>query len=73
MKYTLVAEDRNAFYTIWEGRKSPTNGIAYASLFEAEAHGYFFPEVRAYRGRKFLRDFKATELNKLIKWRIVTK
>jgi hypothetical protein len=72
-KYRLVAENKDAVFIIWEGKKAPTNGNAYAALFEAEAHGFIFPVAKAYKGRKFLKDFKATELNKLIKLRFITK
>ena len=75
MKYTLVAEGRDAFYTIWEGRKSPTIGNAWLAMFKAEGNGYHFRLTKAYRGKKFLREFKATEINELIrsKMRIITK
>lgn len=75
MKYKLMAENSNAIFTIWEGEKSPTIGNAYFAMLKAEALGFFFPLAKAYRGRKFLRDFTASDINNLIrsKWRVVTK
>jgi len=75
MKYTLQVENRDGIFIIWEGKKSPTIGNAYLSLFKAEGNGYCFPVAKAYRGKKFLRDFTATEINELVrsKTRIVMK
>lgn len=74
MKYELVAEGRDSFFTIWEGNKAPTSGDAYFALLKAELLGLFFPQAKAYRGKKFLKDFNATEINELVrsKMRVVT-
>ena len=75
MRYQLIAEGRNALYTIWEGNKTPTIGNAWLALWKAEGNGYYFPVAKAYRGKKFLRDFTATEINEVVrsKTRIVMK
>lgn len=76
MKYSLVAENREGLWLLWKGDKSPTIGNAYSALIKAEvSNGFCFSEAKAYRGRKLLREFKAEDINQIIrsKWRIANK